>query len=293
MNRKGIILAGGLGTRLHPITKVVSKQLLPVYDKPMIYYPLATLMVAGIREILIITNRKDKELFVRLLGDGSQWGIKVCFIEQERPNGIAEALIIAEKFLDNHPSALILGDNIFYSNDTSNLLSVNNYETNCATIFSYETDNPNRYGIVELDNNNKILSIEEKPKKPKSPFAVTGLYLYDSKAPDICKKLKPSKRGELEITDLNRVYLSNGELENVKLDKSFLWLDSGTHDSLVEASNFVCETQKKHNKIIACLEEISFKKGWIDTDMLKLSIKENRNKLGEYLNKILLNQYDC
>ena len=289
MNRKGIILAGGQGTRLYPITKVVSKQLLPVYDKPMIYYPLVTLMTAGIKDILIITNPQDEKLFKKLLGDGSQWGIKICFKQQEKPRGIADALIIAEKFLDNHPSALILGDNIFYSSLTNDLLSVDNYKNNHATIFSYEVQNPSRYGVIEFDANNVILSIEEKPINPKSSFAVTGLYLYDSKAPDLCKKLKPSKRGELEITDLNNIYFNNGELSNVKLDKSFLWLDSGTHDSLIQASNFVCESQKKHNTMIACPEEISYKKGWMDSDMLKLIIKENDNKLGKYLNKILEN----
>jgi len=289
MNRKGIILAGGQGTRLYPITKVVSKQLLPVYDKPMIYYPLVTLMTAGIKDILIITNPQDEKLFKKLLGDGSQWGIKICFKQQEKPRGIADALIIAEKFLDNHPSALILGDNIFYSSLTNDLLSVDNYKNNHATIFSYEVQNPSRYGVIEFDANNVILSIEEKPINPKSSFAVTGLYLYDSKAPDLCKKLKPSKRGELEITDLNNIYFNNGELSNVKLDKSFLWLDSGTHDSLIQASNFVCEAQKKHNTMIACPEEISYKKGWMDSDMLKLTIQENDNKLGKYLNKILEN----
>jgi len=289
MNRKGIILAGGQGTRLYPITKVVSKQLLPVYDKPMIYYPLVTLMTAGIKDILIITNPQDEKLFKKLLGDGSQWGIKICFKQQEKPRGIADALIIAEKFLDNHPSALILGDNIFYSSITNDLLSVDNYKNNHATIFSYEVQNPSRYGVIEFDANNVILSIEEKPINPKSSFAVTGLYLYDSKAPDLCKKLKPSKRGELEITDLNNIYFNNGELSNVKLDKSFLWLDSGTHDSLIQASNFVCEAQKKHNTMIACPEEISYKKGWMDSDMLKLTIQENDNKLGKYLNKILEN----
>ena len=289
MNRKGIILAGGLGTRLLPITKVISKQLLPVYDKPMIYYPLATLMTAGIKEILIITNPQDKELFKKLLGNGRQWGIKICFEEQKKPRGIAEALIIAEKFLDKHPSALILGDNIFYSKLTSDLLSMDNYKNSHATIFSYEVKDPKRYGVVEIDAKNIILSIEEKPKIPKSLLAVTGLYLYDSQAPDLCKKLKPSKRGELEITDLNNIYLEKGELSNVYLDKSFLWLDSGTFDSLIQASNFVCESQKKHNTIIACPEEISYKKGWIDIKMIKSLIKENDNSLGEYLSKVLLN----
>jgi glucose-1-phosphate thymidylyltransferase len=287
MSRKGIILAGGLGTRLYPTTKILSKQLLPVYDKPMIYYPLATLMTAGIKEILIITNPKDLDLFQRLLGNGSQWGIKIIFMQQKEPNGIAEAFILAEEFLNNSPSALILGDNIFYSNLTSNLLSVEKYDKNFATIFSYEVENPSRYGVVELDQSNRILSLEEKPENPKSSFAVTGLYLYDSRASEFAKRLKPSKRGELEITDLNKIYLQNGELSNVKLDKSFLWLDSGTHDSLIQASNFVHDTQKKHNTIIACPEEIAFKKGWIDIDMLKLSIEENDNNLGNYLKNLL------
>lgn len=287
MSRKGIILAGGLGTRLYPTTKILSKQLLPVYDKPMIYYPLATLMAAGIKEILIITNPKDLDLFQRLLGNGSQWGIKIIFMQQKEPNGIAEAFILAEEFLNNSPSALILGDNIFYSNLTSNLLSFEKYDKNFATIFSYEVKNPSRYGVVELDQSNRILSLEEKPENPKSSFAITGLYLYDSRASEFAKGLKPSKRGELEITDLNKIYLQNGELSNVKLDKSFLWLDSGTHDSLIQASNFVHETQKKHNTIVACPEEIAFKKGWIDIDMLKLSIRENDNNLGNYLKNLL------
>ncbi len=287
MNRKGIILAGGLGTRLYPITKIISKQLLPVYDKPMIYYPLATLMASGINEILIITNPCDQTMFKKLLGDGSQWGIHISYEKQEKPDGIAQALIIAEKFLDNHPSALILGDNIFVNKSIINLLSMDKYENNCATIFSYKVENPSRYGVVEFDKDNNILSIEEKPKNPKSSYVVTGLYLYDEKAPEMAKKLKPSKRGELEITDLNKMYLKNKKLKLVKLERSFIWFDSGTHDSLNEVSNLVSHLQSKNNIIIACPEEIALRKNWIDRYMLNKIIKENNNDLGEYLKKII------
>ena len=287
MNRKGIILAGGQGTRLFPITKIISKQLLPVYDKPMIYYPLSTLMASGIKEILIITNPNDQYMFKKLLGNGNQWGIKISYENQESPAGIAQALIIAEKFLDKHPSALILGDNIFYNESIINLLSVDKYENNHATIFGYKVKNPNRYGVLEFDKNDKVLDIEEKPDNPKSSYVVTGLYLYDSKATELAKKLKPSKRGELEITDLNKIYLQNSELSLVKLDKSFIWFDSGTHSSLNDVSNFICNLQYKNNNIIACPEEIAYKKGWIDGKMVRKIIKENDNNLGNYLKKIL------
>ncbi len=263
MNRKGIILAGGLGTRLHPITKVISKQLLPVYDKPMIYYPLATLMLANIQEILIITTPNDKELFIKLLGNGSDFGINISYKTQKKPEGIAQSLIIAENFLNNSPSALILGDNIFHGNEINEALLEKKSADNGATIFLYPVDNPNRYGVAEISEN-KVIDIDEKPKKPKSPYAVTGLYLYDNKAPQIAKTLLPSERGELEITDLNKIYMYNNELNYVKLKKNSTWLDSGTHESLFEASSFVFKMQQKEKYLLGCPEEIALKKGWIN-----------------------------
>jgi len=272
--RKGIILAGGYGTRLYPLTKIISKQLLPVYDKPMIFYPLSTLMQANIQEILIITTPNDKELFIKLLGNGSDFGINISYKTQKKPEGIAQSLIIAEKFLDNSPSALILGDNIFHGNEISEALLKKDSADNGATIFLYRVDNPNRYGVAEISEN-KVIDIDEKPKKPKSPYAVTGLYLYDNKAPQIAKTLLPSERGEFEITDLNKIYMHNNELNYVKLNINSTWLDSGTHESLFEASSFVFKMQQEEKCLLGCPEEIAFEKGWI-----------NKKKINNFIEKI-------
>jgi len=272
--RKGIILAGGYGTRLYPLTKIISKQLLPVYDKPMIFYPLSTLMQANIQEILIITTPNDKELFIKLLGNGSDFGINISYKTQKKPEGIAQSLIIAEKFLDNSPSALILGDNIFHGNEINEALLKKDSADNGATIFLYRVDNPNRYGVAEISEN-KVIDIDEKPKKPKSPYAVTGLYLYDNKAPQIAKTLLPSERGEFEITDLNKIYMHNNELNYVKLNINSTWLDSGTHESLFEASSFVFKMQQEEKCLLGCPEEIAFEKGWI-----------NKKKINNFIEKI-------
>jgi len=272
--RKGIILAGGYGTRLYPLTKIISKQLLPVYDKPMIFYPLSTLMQANIQEILIITTPNDKELFIKLLGNGSDFGINISYKTQKKPEGIAQSLIIAEKFLDNSPSALILGDNIFHGNEISEALLKKDSADNGATIFLYRVDNPNRYGVAEISEN-MVIDIDEKPKKPKSPYAVTGLYLYDNKAPQIAKTLLPSERGEFEITDLNKIYMHNNELNYVKLNINSTWLDSGTHESLFEASSFVFKMQQEEKCLLGCPEEIAFEKGWI-----------NKKKINNFIEKI-------
>ena len=273
-NRKGIILAGGNGTRLHPLTKIISKQLLPVYDKPMIFYPLTTLMSANIREILIITTPHDNAIFKKLLGNGSDFGINISYKTQKKPEGIAQSLIIAEKFLDNSPSALILGDNIFHGNEINEALLKKDSADNGATIFLYRVDNPNRYGVAEISEN-KVIDIDEKPKKPKSPYAVTGLYLYDNKAPQIAKTLLPSERGEFEITDLNKIYMHNNELNYVKLNINSTWLDSGTHESLFEASSFVFKMQQEEKCLLGCPEEIAFEKGWI-----------NKKKINNFIEKI-------
>jgi len=291
-NRKGIILAGGNGTRLHPLTKIISKQLLPVYDKPMIFYPLTTLMSANIREILIITTPHDNAIFKKLLGNGSDLGINISYEIQEEPKGIAQSLIIAEKFIDQSPSALILGDNIFYGIGIENVLLAQSSIHNGASIFIYPVKDPSRYGVAEINENNLILNIEEKPIIPKSPYAVTGLYFFDKKAPEIAKKLIPSERGELEITDLNKVYLNNKELKCIKLDKNFTWLDSGTFESLREANNFVFEIQKKQQRLFGCPEEIAFLNGWIDEKILEKKIQKNQNSYGKFLKKIMGSDYE-
>ena len=285
--RKGIILSGGTGSRLFPLTKVISKQLLPVFDKPMIYYPLTTLMIAGIKEILLISTPKDISQYQALLGDGSIWGINISYQVQPSPDGLAQAFILAEDFIGNDLSALILGDNIFHGNEMTNLLlSASNNKD--ATIFAYHVSDPGRYGVVEFDNNYKAISIEEKPKIPKSNYAVTGLYFYDNEVVEFAKSLKPSHRGELEITDLNRIYMNENKLNVEVLNRGFTWLDSGTHESLLEASQFIAAVEKRQGQKIACIEEISFRKGWITKDnLLSLAEEKYNNNYQEYLKGLL------
>ena len=282
--RRGIILAGGSGTRLHPITQAVSKQLLPVYDKPMIYYPLSTLMLAGIREVLIITTPHDKEAFQRLLGDGSRWGMTIEYAVQPSPDGLAQAFLIGADFLAGHPAALVLGDNLFHGHDLVPQLVNSNDQSLGATGFAYPVSDPERYGVVDFDENGKALTIEEKPAKPKSHYAVTGLYFYDSDVCDIAANLEPSPRGELEITDLNRIYLERGKLSVQVMKRGFAWLDTGTFDSLIEAGQFVQTIENRQGQQIACLEEIAFRRGLIDADKLKkLAEPLRKNAYGQYL----------
>ena len=279
---KGIILAGGSGTRLYPLTKVTSKQLLPVYDKPMIYYPLSTLMLAGIREILIISTEIDIDRFKALLGDGSKYGLSISYKVQKRPEGLAQAFIIGEDFIGEDSCAMVLGDNIFYGSGFTKMLKHAARQTKGATIFGYYVDDPRRFGVVEFDTKGKVISIEEKPQNPKSNYCVTGLYFYDSKVVDIAKKIKPSKRGELEITDINKIYLESNELEVLTLGRGFAWIDAGTIDALSEASEFIRIIEKKQGIKIAAIEEIAFKNKWIDKEQLielsnlyKIQIMEN------------------
>lgn len=288
---KGIVLAGGSGTRLYPITKGVSKQLLPIYDKPMIYYPISVLMLAGIREILIISTPDDLPAFRRLLGDGSNFGVRFEYAEQPSPDGLAQAFIIGDKFIDNDSVCLVLGDNIFHGNGLSKLLkeAVRNAEVDKkATVFGYWVDDPERYGVAEFDSNGNCLSIEEKPEKPKSNYAVVGLYFYPNKVVDIAKTIKPSPRGELEITTVNQTFLSEGELKVQTLGRGFAWLDTGTHDSLSEASIFIEVIEKRQGLKIACLEGIAFRKGWISADkMRELAAPMLKNQYGKYLLKVI------
>lgn len=286
--RKGIILAGGSGTRLYPITIAISKQLVPVYDKPMIYYPLSTLMLAGIKDILIITTAKDLFQFQQLLGDGSQWGINFEYAIQEQPNGIAEAFTIGKDFLNGHPSALILGDNIFYARDFSNVLKSADSRQQGATVFGYHVADPKRYGIVEFDTNLKVISVEEKPIKPKSSYALTGLYFYDERAVEFAQSLTPSLRGELEITDLNRCYLDDQTLFLEMMGRGTAWLDTGTHDSLAEATQLIATIERSQGLKVACPEEIAYRRGFINREQLTmLASKQLKSGYGEYLLSVI------
>jgi glucose-1-phosphate thymidylyltransferase len=288
MNRKGIILAGGSGTRLYPITQGISKQLIPVYDKPMIYYALSTFMLGNIREILLISTPKDISMYEALLGDGSKLGISIEYKVQPSPDGLAQAFIIGEDFINHDPSALILGDNIFYGHNLDIILSKANKKEYQATVFAYHVNDPMRYGVVEFDENNIAISIEEKPKNPKSNFAVTGLYFYDENVCEVAKSIKPSPRGELEITDVNKWYLDQGNLNVEIMGRGFAWLDTGTYDSLMKASNFISIIQNRQGMQVACPEEIAFKKGWISESQLEnLANNMNKNKYGQYLLNIL------
>ena len=286
--RKGIILAGGSGTRLYPVTQSISKQLLPVYDKPMIYYPLSTLMLAGIQDILIISTPNDTPLFESLLGDGSQWGLNISYKVQPSPDGLAQAFILGETFIGNDLSALVLGDNIFYGHDFNELLLNAMTRDDSATVFAYHVNDPERYGVAEFNKNNKVMSLEEKPKNPKSNYAVTGLYFYDNNAVSMVKSLKPSARGELEITDLNRLYLEKDRLNVEIMGRGYAWLDTGTHDSLLEASQFIATLENRQGLKVSCPEEISYRRGWINASQLeKLAAPLSKNTYGQYLQRIL------
>lgn len=289
--RKGLILAGGSGTRLHPATLAMSKQLLPVYDKPMVYYPLTSLMLAGIREILLISTPQDTPRFQNLLGNGAQWGIEIQYCVQPSPDGLAQAFILGKEFVNNCPSALVLGDNIFYGHDFQTLLNAAHRRSQGASVFAYHVHDPERYGVVEFDTYKRALSIEEKPSVPKSNYAVTGLYFYDNQVCDIASRIKPSARGELEITDINAQYLAQNQLNVEIMGRGYAWLDTGTHDSLLEAGQFIATLEKRQGLKVACPEEIAFRSGWIDRNALeKLAIPLLKNGYGQYLLQLVNSQ---
>jgi len=290
MINKGIILAGGSGTRLYPLTQVVSKQLMPLYDKPMIYYPLSTLLSAGIRDIFVITTPQDQPLFQELLKDGSQWGISITYGVQPRPEGLAQAFLIGKEFIGNEGCSLILGDNVFYGTELPDMMQAAQKRQEGATVFGYWVKDPQHYGVAEFDSNDKVVSVEEKPEQPKSNYAITGLYFYDKQVVDIAGSIKPSNRGELEITDVNRVYLEQSQLSVERMSRGFAWLDTGSHDSLLDAANFIETIQKRQGLMVCCPEEIAFTKGWISTtDVEKLAHTLKKNEYGQYLTRMIAN----
>jgi glucose-1-phosphate thymidylyltransferase len=290
MINKGIILAGGSGTRLYPLTQVVSKQLMPLYDKPMIYYPLSTLLSAGINDIFVITTPQDQPLFQELLKDGNQWGINITYGVQPRPEGLAQAFLIGKDFIGNEGCSLILGDNVFYGTELPDIMQAAQKRQEGATVFGYWVKDPQHYGVAEFDDNNRVVGVEEKPEKPKSNYAITGLYFYDKQVVDIAGSIKPSQRGELEITDVNRVYLEQSQLSVERMSRGFAWLDTGSHDSLLDAANFIETIQRRQGLMVCCPEEIAFTKGWISTtDVEKLAHTLKKNEYGQYLTRMIAN----